>query len=335
MRRVIIGVVLLVLAALALATYLTLDWYHSGLEPADPAARTKLVRIPEGSSVSQIARILHDEALIRDERAFRLMLRLKGLAGELRAGVYDISPGMSAEEIARHIASGRVAMRRLTIPEGFRLDQIAERVAEAELADAEEFRRAAVGKSVAEALSMPVPEGGLEGYLFPETYDFCCDLPPEAIVTRMVREFEERFYLPHRAEIEARGLSLHQIITLASLVEREARVAEERALIAGVIQNRLDRGMKLQIDATVQYALPQHKERLLFEDLRVDSPYNTYRHNGLPPGPIASPGLPSLLAALRPAETEALFYVARSDGTHIFTPSYEQHRRAIESVRGR
>lgn len=330
-------VVLLVLAVLALvgAALLGLDWYRDGLAPANPAARPVLVRIPEGSSVADIADILHEDSLIRDRRAFKLMLKLNGLADKLQAGVFEIDPDMSAEEIARHIVSGEVAIRRLTIPEGLRLTQIAERVEQAQLADADAFIEAAVAETVESETDMPLPEGSLEGYLFPETYDFCCDLRPQPIIIRMVAEFENRFYEPHREEIARRGLSLHQIVTLASLVEREARVEKERPMIAGVIQNRLDRGMKLQIDATVQYALPEHKERLLFEDLKIDSPYNTYLHKGLPPGPIASPGLPSLMAALRPAETDAYFYVARRDGSHIFTPTYEQHQQAIERVRGR
>jgi UPF0755 protein len=154
------------------------------------------------------------------------------------------------------------------------------------------------------------------------------------MVRRMVRELQERFHAPNREAIEQRGLSLHEIVTLASLIEREAKLDGERELIAGVIQNRLDSNMKLQIDATVQYALPEHKPRLLYEDLKIDSPYNTYRHHGLPPGPIASPGLPSLMAALHPARTDAFFYVARPDGSHVFSPTYDDHLQAIERIRG-
>jgi UPF0755 protein len=336
MKRWVLGVLIVLLVAVASMAVLAVNWYHRGLAPANPAAEPELVQIPEGASVEQITGILHERALIRDPRAFKLMLKLTDLAGRLQAGVFEISPGMSGEEIARHIASGEIAVRRLTIPEGLRIDQIAERIAEAQLVrSAAEFEQAAVAETVAATVNMPLPEGSLEGYLFPETYDFCCDLRPEPIITRMVRELENRFYEPHREEIEARGLSLHEIVTLASLVEREARVPGERELIAGVIQNRLDRGMKLQIDATVQYALPEHKSRLLFEDLEIESPYNTYLHSGLPPGPIACPGSGSLMAALRPAETDAYFYVAKPDGTHIFTPDYAAHQRAIEKIRGR
>ena len=335
MKRAGIILLAIVLVLGAVGAYLGYDWYHSGLAPVSSDATPHIVRIHEGSSVAAIADQLADASLIRNPQAFKLMLRIEGLSGKLQAGVFEVSAAMSGEEIARHIASGKIAMRRLTIPEGLTLKQIAERVVRADLVeDTASFEQSAVGETVASAVAMPVPDADLEGYLFPETYDFCCDLRPDPIIIRMVEELEARFYEPYREEIDARGLSLHEIVTLASLVEREAKLDWERPLIAGVIQNRLDRGMKLQIDATVQYALPEHKERLLFEDLKIDSPYNTYRHAGLPPGPIAAPGLPSLLAALRPEETGAFFYVARDDGSHIFSPTYAEHQRAINSIRG-
>ena len=334
MKRWIIPIIALLILGGGVTAYLGYDWYRRGLQPASPGGDPKIVRIPEGASVERITEMLYEETLILDPRAFKLMLRREGLGGSLQAGVFEISPAMTGEEIARHIAEGRVAMQRLTIPEGLRLTQIAERVDRAELAEADALEATAVGEVIDNDFTMPLPEGTLEGYLFPETYDFRYDAGPEAMIRRMVRELENRFYRPYQEEIAARGLSLHEIITLASLVEREAVLDAERAIIAGVIQNRLDRGMKLQIDATVQYALPEHKDRLLFRDLTVDSPYNTYLHEGLPPGPIASPGLPSLLAALRPASTEAYFYVARPDGSHVFTPTYGEHLRAIERIRG-
>jgi UPF0755 protein len=324
-----------VLFLLGMAVVAGLRWYSEGLVPANPGGQPKIVRIAPGSSVDAIAQKLRDEGLIRNADAFKVMLKVEDLTGKLKAGVFELSPSMDAREVAEHIASGEVVLQRLTVPEGFTLTQVAERVEQAGLAQAEEIEEAAVAETAASDVEMPLPDDSLEGYLFPETYDFVYDIEAEAIVARMVRELDRRFYQPHRLAIEERGLTLHEIVTLASLVEREARVPEERARIAGVIQNRLDRGMKLQIDATVQYALPEHKERLLFEDLEVESPYNTYLHEGLPPGPIASPGLPSLMAALQPESTEALFYVARPDGSHIFSPTYREHQQAIEQIRGR
>jgi len=322
-------------ALLGVAVGVGVSWYGEMLRPVAPSGDARVVHIVEGSGSAGIAELLESEGLIRDARAFRVMLGLTGLRDRLRAGHYELAPTMSARAIAEKIASGEIATRRITIPEGLRLEQIAARLAEAELvASAGEFLAAAVPATVADAVKMPLPQGTLEGYLFPETYDFTYDDGPGAIVVRMVRELHSRFVAPDREAIAARGLSLHEIITLASLVEREAKVDRERALIAGVIQNRLDRGMRLQIDATVQYALPEHKPRLTYEDLRVQSPYNTYLHAGLPPGPIAAPGLASLRAALHPSQTDALFYVARPDGTHVFTRTYEEHLRAIDQIRG-
>ncbi len=323
-----------VVTALAVAAGLTWGWYQRGLQPVAETGDEIVVHVATGSGAVGIAEQLQSGGLIRNARAFRIMLGLTGLGARLKAGHYALSPAMTAQEIADRIASGDVATRRVTIPEGLRLEQIADRIAEADVADREDFLEAAVPRTVAEEIEMPLPDDSLEGYLFPETYDFRYDDGPRAIVLRMVREMQRRFFEPNREEVEARGLSLHEIITLASLVEREAKVDDERALIAGVLQHRLDIGMKLQCDATVQYALGKHRQRLLFDDLEVASPYNTYRHKGLPPGPIASPGLPSLMAALRPRKTDALFYVARPDGTHAFSRSYEEHRQAIREIRG-
>lgn len=327
-----LGVIAAVLVIVGVAG---MSWYRAGLEPVADSGEPIIVFIPPGTGVAEIIERLEAAGVLRNGRAFRVMLSLNGLNGRLQAGHYELAPTMSARAIAAKLASGDVASFRVTIPEGFTLAQIAERMAEKGDLEREEFLAAATGAALGDEAPIPVPEGALEGYLFPETYEFRYDDPPRKMVARMVRELADRFVAPNREAIAKRGLSLHEIITLASLVEREARVDSERALIAGVIQNRLDRGMRLEIDATVQYALPEHKSRLTFEDLKVDSPYNTYRHAGLPPGPIASPGLPSLLAALRPARTDALFYVARPDGTHVFTRTYDEHQRAIRRIRGR
>ncbi|MGC9318131.1 MAG: endolytic transglycosylase MltG [Armatimonadota bacterium] len=326
---------LLIIFAIGLIVGASSVWYRQSLRPLASEADERVLEIERGSGVAQIARKLERDGLIRDALAFRVMLLLRSPQTQLQAGHYALSPTMTPWEIAQRLASGEVATRRLTIPEGLTLEQIADRVAQAEIAGRDEFLSAAVGARVAEDVEMPLPEGSLEGYLFPETYQFTYDEGAGAVVRQMVLELQERFWRPNREEIADRGLSLHEIVTLASLVEREAKVDEERALIAGVIQNRLDRGMMLQIDATVQYALGEHKQRLLTHDTRVESPYNTYRNRGLPPGPIASPGLPSLMAALRPAQTDALFYVARPDGRHVFTRTNEEHERAKARIRGR
>lgn len=239
---------------------------------------------------------------------------------------------MSAREIAYAIASGKTATVKLTIPEGFTLRQIAERVGGTGLCTTEEFLTAAV-PAAAGAAGIPGKPDSLEGYLFPATYVLDYGAPSEKIVAEFLRAFRERVVDGMADDLARSKRPLHEIVTIASLIEREARVEKDRPLISSVIYNRLRIGMKLQIDATVLYALGEHKDRVLYEDLRVDSPFNTYRNPGLPPHAIASPGEASLRAALNPAETDYLFYVAKPDGSHLFTRTYEEHLQAIETVR--
>jgi UPF0755 protein len=242
---------------------------------------------------------------------------------------------MSSEEVWQRICAGKVAERKVTFPEGFTVARMAERLEERLQVPGRDFVAAARGSRVTRQVSFRPPSGLLEGYLFPSTYEFPVAGDPAQIVGTMLATFNATFKAPYSDDIARRKLSLHGIVTLASLVEREARKPGERALIAGVLQNRLDKGMRLQCDATVQYTLGEHRSRLLYRDLKVESPYNTYLHAGLPPGPICNPGLACLKAALFPAKTDKLFYVARPDGSHVFTRTYEEHQRAIRLVRGR
>ena len=326
-----VAVALVIVGAAALV-----QWYRTATRPVATSGEPVLVEIERGSGASAIARQLEAAGLIRSAPAFEILLSLSGEAGSLRAGRYELAPEMDAAQIARKLAAGEVAVRRVTIPEGLRIEEIAERIAEAGLTSADEFLEAATPHQVMEQSrpdGLKLDGDNLEGYLFPETYDFEQGSEPSEMAARMVRELNERFVKPNKQRIAASKLSLHEIITLASLVEREARVAQERPRIAGVLMNRLNRDMPLQCDATVQYALGAHRERLLYEDLKVDSPYTTYLHKGLPPGPICAPGLESLLAALSPAQTEFLYYVARPDGKHVFSKTYEEHQAAIRRVR--
>jgi UPF0755 protein len=308
-------------------------WYRGATRPVAESGQAVLVEIERGSGASTIARQLEERGLIRSAAAFEILLSLSGQAGSLRAGHYELSPTMDAAKIAQTLASGEVAVRRVTVPEGLRLSEIAECVAEAGLGSEEEFLEAAVPENLAGQAEVELPEDSLEGYLFPETYDFEVGTSAADMAARMLRELYDQFVKPYEQQIADSKLSLHEIITLASLVEREAKVPDERELIAGVLMNRLDGGMLLQCDASVQYALGEHKPRLTYDDLKVESPYNTYLHEGLPPGPIAAPGLDSLRAALSPTQTEFLYYVAKPDGGHVFSKTYDEHLAAIAQVR--
>ena len=332
MRRLLVVIVAVVLVV-AIGGGLYYQW---GVQAADPAGRERLVYLPEGQGVWAIASALEDEGLIRSAAVFYVAYRLyirSGKPGNLTASYFDLSP---ADPVPRIISEGlrRPARRRLTFPEGFFLKQIAARVGASELRITEQaFSNAARRSLLAEQPAFELASESLEGYLFPDTYQIAIGTSAEEIVAEMLGNFEHKFCEKYEQQIAASSHSLHEIVTMASLIEREAKTEKDRGLIASVIDNRLAKGMKLQIDATVQYALPEHKERLLHSDLKVASPYNTYLHEGLPPGPICNPGLACLEAALNPPRTEYFYYVAREDGSHVFSRTYAEHLRAIGKAR--
>lgn len=301
----------------------------------DKTARMVLVTIPSGANAHTIGQILARKHLVRKAPGFVLAARWAGVAGKMKAGHYELSPAMSPREIATRIALGLTANDFVTIPEGYTLVQIAHRLSEHHMADEAKFLAMAQtqGRSFTAAGFQP-PDDNLEGYLFPDTYRIPRGTTERGIITQMLRDFQQHVLTePNKALIARYPGGLADAVNLASLVEREAETDGDRPLIAAALSNRLKRGMRLQCDATIQYALPQHKTRLLYADLRVDSPYNSYKYAGLPPTPICSPGLPSIEAALKPADVNYLFYVARPDGSHIFSATLAEHDRAVAQMR--
>ena len=276
--------------------------------------------------------------LIRNPRAFEVGLRWWGLGAELKPGYYELAPGMSPKAIAQKIAAGDTAKWRLTIPEGFTAEQIAERAAEHPTIDAERFLALVRSDEPGREVALELPQGsGAEGFLFPETYRVEYGISERELIIVLLQQFKRQAQ-PLQEEIAASSLKLAGTVTLASLIEREAMIAEERPTISAVYHNRMARGMLLECDATVVYAWARAgvvKKRLLYRDLEIDSPYNTYRYPGLPPGPIANPGLDCIKAALRPADVEYLYYVARGDGSHVFSKTLQEHLSAIARIRGR
>lgn len=300
------------------------------LSPVDgrESARQVEVCIPHNATCSQVAKILKQSELLRSERAFRFYARWKGLDYQLKAGEYALNSGMTVPELLDVLVEGRVAVKTFTVPEGYTTAQVAELLVSLGMVNEEEFWQAVAFGDFPYQFLEGVPPGKkrLEGYLFPDTYRVRAGATEEEILDMMLKRFSREIEELEYPELAAaRGLTLHEAVTIASLVEREARLDEERPLIAGVIYNRLKISMPLQVDATVQYALGTTKPVLYYRDLEVDSPYNTYRINGLPPGPIAMPGRSSLLAAVYPAATDYLYYVARPDGSHAFAPTLEEH----------
>jgi UPF0755 protein len=333
----VIGVLLFIgIAAGGGAAY----YAYRSLQPMS-AGEPRKIEIPSGTGSSGIARLLEDEGIIRNKLAFSAYLKYKKQGDRFQAGQYEMTPGMTLDEITDKLNRGDVIkeeMIRFTIPEGFTVPQIAEKLSAEGLVNMESFIALVNGSS-----EWPyewvgsIPKDGnirykLEGYLFPETYEMKKGSTEQDIVQRMLSEWERKSkLLPEdwQAQQKKQGLTLHELLTVASLIEREVVVDDERTVVAGVIYNRLQKKMPLQIDATIQYLFDKPKERLFEKDLQLESPYNTYLNAGMPPGPIASPGLASIKAALWPEETKYLFYVTKKDGTgrHLFAETFEQHKK--------
>jgi UPF0755 protein len=293
------------------------------IDRSRPTTSTQVV-ILRGSTFGDIARELADSRVIDNAFAFRVLARLRHEGGEVRSGGYQFAAHQTASEVLHALVTGGAQTAVwVTIPEGFTAREIAERLQREGLGEASLFEHA--------FLTTPLVVDGthapnLEGYLFPNTYLVPIGATPQEIESQMTGEFFKE--LPSDAAAQARALHVNvpQLVTVASLVEREAKVDADRPLIAGVIYNRLRLGMPLQVDATIEYALPRHKTELSSQDLRIRSPYNSYRHTGLPPTPIANPGLASLDAALHPAKTSALYYVYCGNGRHVFAQSYSEQQ---------
>jgi len=294
--------------------------------------QTREVLIPRGASVETIAGILKANDLVKSPTLFVLAARVLGHDRNLKAGRYTIPVGASIYRILRQLSSGMAKNDMVTIPEGLRTDEIARILATQSKIDPSRFM--ALTRDSSFAATLGVPSDRLEGYLYPDTYPFYPLLTPDEVarvmVGRALRIFEEELALPGARE----GLTMHQLVTLASMVEAEAVMPYERPRIAAVFYNRLKRGMMLQSDPTVTYALGIYRNRVFYSDLNVKSPYNTYRNKGLPPGPICSPGRAAFHAVLFPLpDSTELYFVARGDGTHIFSKTWEQHLAAIAHVR--
>lgn len=348
----IIIVILLLIFALSyiVASKVFSDYknYNAVLDPSD--TELVAVNIPSGATTSSIASILYESGIIGDEKKFKMKSRLNDLDGTFQAGDYLFSPAMSTEEIMETLQTGKVAVTTFTIPEGYTVKQTAEKLAEDGLiASPEEFYAACEkdwdywfldGVTAPEDPTGTVSEKAnrLEGYLFPETYQIYIGASAEDIAGRMLSQFDKVFTPlweeaggEKTAASRVNGLTSREIATMSSLIERESKVTTDRDKIASVMYNRLDIGMKLQIDATVLYAMGEWKERVYYSDLETPSPYNTYYVSGLPAGPICSSGKASLEAALYPATTNYIYYVLKGDGSgeHNFAENaaqFEQYK---------
>jgi len=303
---------------------------RSGVGSGPDSPRHVQLEVPAGASTSAIAALLVDADVVGNPTLFRIWVRLAAADGELRAGVYDFDTGSSYRDVIDRLREGpEQTYATVTIPEGFVIDQIAERLEAQAGIPASEF--ATLAKTGASQFTQEHPYlsdaygGSLEGYLFPKTYRIAQGSSSADVVRMMLDQFDTEMRTVDLGYTQSRGMSLHDMVTLASMIEREAKVATERGLVSSVIYNRLDKGMLLEIDATIEYVLPGNRFRLKASDIRTKSPYNTYLNKGLPPGPIASPGLAALKAAAAPPPTEYLYYVLTGkDGSHTFCVTREE-----------
>jgi len=316
------AVVTLVLgAAVVAAGAAAYKYYEAAVGRKPPKAVTKKVVVPPGYTTAEIAALLAQEGLIAGARPFVWYCRVHALDGKLQAGDYVLSSEDGIPAIAAALAAGRVHVVKFTVPEGYDKKKTARVVKAAGICSADEFL-AACGRGDRRGR---VPVKDLEGYLFGDTYEVAADASADDVVAIMVDRFFDVIGPAELARAEELGRPLQDVVTLASIVEREAMLDEERPLVASVFYNRLARGMRLESCATVIYALGGDVDRLTVQDLKVDSPYNTYVYVGLPPGPICSPGRESLRAALYPADTAYLFFVSNGDGSHTFSETFGGH----------
>jgi UPF0755 protein len=295
------------------------------------ASGTVRVTIPAGSTFTTAVDSLSRAHVVSAPRLFRLYASVRKRDRSLKAGTYVFERGASWNDVLDALTRGKGLVHTVTIPEGFALSSIAPALGRALSVPPESVLVAASDTALLHKLDLPVTT--LEGYLFPDTYTFADGTTPREAVGMMVAEFEKVWKPEWDARLQTLAMSRNDIVTLASIIEKEARLAEERPVISAVYHNRLKKGMLLQADPTVQYALGRHVDRVLYKDLEVDSRYNTYKHPGLPPGPIASPGAASLEAALYPANVPYLYIVAAADGHHEFRQTYAEHNEAKQQIK--
>jgi len=308
-------------------------WYQFSLRPLDRSSIARhTVKIESGLSVKQIALLLQKKNVVRSPNAFMLYVRLKGSEASLQAGKFVLLPSMSTKEIVEILHTGKADEAIITIPEGFNIVQIDALMVEKGFMDGGEIIDCVRTCNFSFFDFLP-PEAGLadragiiEGYLFPDTYYVTKDdFRPKFFIERLLTTFKKRVIETHGEEIGNSGRDLHELITMASLIEKETRTEAERSIVAGILWKRYDHGRGLGVDATVRYIIDKPTERITTADLNTNSPYNTRKFRGLPPGPIASPGLKSIMAALRPKESAYWYYLHGDDGQIRYAESNEEH----------
>jgi len=329
-RRVVLPLIPAVVTA---AAALALAWFWNQLhQPFGTGEENPFFLVVEpGMTGSEVGRILEESGIIRSRGLFSLYLKVTGTSGRIQAGEYRFEMPLSTIQVADRLVRGQIYYHRVTIPEGLDRIETGSRFIAAGFGTREGFRIATTRTELIRDLD---PEAAdLEGYLFPDTYYLTRGMGEDRIIELMVSKHRGIWTLPRRRRLAELKMTLHEIVTLASLIEKETSLDSERALISAVFHNRIRRGMKLSCDPTVIFAVKLVKPYdgiINQSDLKLDSPYNTYLYPGLPPGPIASPGFRSIDAALYPAESDYLYFVSKNDGSHQFSTTYRQHAAAVQ-----
>ncbi len=298
--------------------------------PINQSFTLKIVNIPKGAGFFRITEILNDAGLVENRPFFWVLAFGKGSTKSIRAGEYELSGSMSPSEIIEKLVRGEIKSYTVTLPEDITVSEVARKLAVLKLINEKEFATLAIDKPF--LTSLGIEGDSIEGYLFPETYQFNRSMTTKEVIRVIVRQFWKEITPEMRKQAEQIGLTLNEWVTLASMIGKETGNKDEKTLISAVFHNRLARGMKLQSDPTAVYHLEQEGapvKTILRKHLAAESPYNTYRINGLPPGPIANPGIDSLLAALNPDRVGYLYFVSTNDGSHHFSASLDTHSQAV------
>jgi len=321
---IIIALIFVGICSVGILYMLLMSWAD---RPVERVAQEKLFTISSGQGLKKTAHALQREGLVSNALRFTILARLEKKDKLLKAGEYFFSTTMTPREILGQMVEGRVHLYRLTIPEGYNLVQIAAAVAAAGLEGEKPFLDAARHPETINQLGIDADT--LEGYLFPDTYYFPRGLDSYTIIATMVKQFRAAFKPAWEQQAKKLGMTVHEVVTLASIIEKETGAPEERPLIASVFHNRLKKGMRLETDPTVIYGISDFDGNIKRRHLETYTPYNTYKIKGLPPGPIASPGALALEAALYPAQSDYLYFVSKKDGTHQFSTTIKAHNAAV------
>ena len=321
------------MVALGVAAYQTIRWAEGPVIPAQEHPPSKVVVIPDGSTFQQVAGLLDRERLIKSRSAFIIFGKSQSADRKVHAGEYELNPGMTPAEILSKLLNGQVLLHPLTIPEGLTITQIADLVSQQGLTDRAEFLRLA--KDRAFIASLGIKAETLEGYLYPNTYKFPRAVKAREVLVAMVEQLRQAVGPDLLARMQELKMTMHEVLTLASVIEKETGSGGERPEISAVFHNRLKKHIPLQSDPTVIYGLPAFDGNLHKKDLSNPSPYNTYRVRGLPPGPIANPGIQAIRATLYPSDSRSLYFVSRNDGTHQFSATLIEHNQAVEKYQKR